>query len=403
MKQKIVLFDSAKDCCGCGACFAACPHNAIEMRADPCGFRYPVILEDRCVGCGLCLKTCGFTKDEALPLPSAAYAVQAKDGAILEKSSSGGVFAALAKMTLEQGGAVVGCALERIDGKLTAHHSVIESPEALSELQGSKYLQSDTAHIYNKVRNLLNSQRKVLFSGTPCQVDGLKHFLGNKEYPHLMTVDLICHGVPSPQMFSDYIGMMERRCKGTVLQYRFRDKSAEWGYQSRIRIQYENSSGEKKETVISSESDSYYKLFQRSEISRESCYRCKYADLHRPGDLTLGDYWGIEGQHPEALAENGGTLSPGQGISCVLVNTQRGSEMLDAIMKEMNVTPSDARSIAKENAHLRQPPVEGVNRQKILRLYTQKGYGAVDSWFAGYNFRRKIKRRIGALIRKIRH
>ena len=400
--KKMVLFMNQYDCCGCAVCANSCPHHAIEMKPDDNGFLYPAIDSAKCVGCGLCKTVCAFGKENDLPSPMGAFAVQAKADGLLEKSASGGVFAVLAKEVLAKGGAVVGCALERIDGRFGPHHIVIDSEEELSKLQGSKYVQSNMGDIYYKVGNLLKSGQQVLFSGTPCQVDGLRHFLRGKSYPNLLTVDLICHGVPGTKMFADYIGVLEKKYKSTAVRFSFRDKSSGWGYNSNVKMQYKDYRGHMQETVIPGRNSSFYKLFQRSEICRESCYGCKYACIKRPGDLTVGDFWGIEKQHPRALTENGGDLQLSKGISCLLVNTTKGNEWMDVLCGQTNMVVSHLDAVSAKNMQLLHPTARGKNREKIFTLYRKSGYGAVERWYAGCEFRRRCGRKLKKLFSRLR-
>lgn len=392
MKKEVILFENKQDCCGCGACANICPKQAIELQADAFGFPYPVIDDDKCVGCGLCKEACGFQKPNEAPVSSAAYAVQANNDDLLEKSASGGVFAMLAQEILTQGGAVVGCAWDMSHGVLTPCHIMIESSAELSRLQGSKYVQSRTGDIFKQVKTALESGRQVLFSGTPCQVDGLKSFLRGKSYPNLLTVDVICHGTPNEQMFADYIRALEKKLKGTVLDFRFRDKSKGWGLNGSVT--YRDQDGKVRTEILPAGKSSYYSLFLASETYRESCYRCPYACLQRTGDLTLGDFWGIEKQHPNALTENGGDLSVGKGISCVLVNTEWGRAWLHTLGAEANMLSSRPEAVIADNMQLKHPSVPGKQRDKILNMYRKKGYSAVDRWFSLYRFKRRARRKL---------
>lgn len=390
MKNKIVLFERPEDCCGCGACADRCPYDAIGMKRDEFGFLYPEIQEEKCVGCGLCQQTCQFRQETKTPEPAAFYAVQAKDEDLLGRSSSGGVFAMLARMTLEAGGAVAGCAMEPSGGSFLAKHILIESASELEKLQGSKYVQSVTGDIYRQVLRVLKEGRQVLFSGTPCQVDGLKGFLG-KPYPNLLTVDLICHGVPSDAFFQDYLQTLEKKQGAKVVAFKFRDKWAGLGCNGSVTFRESNGS-EKKQKLIS-ERSSYYNLFLGSQTYRDSCYRCKYAGMSRPGDLTLGDFWGVENRHPEFLRENGGAMDAAKGISCVLANSPRGKEAVERLADYAQVGVSRAEAVAFDNAQLNHPSKQGENRDKILRLYRDSGYPAVESWFTRHFFWERCKRR----------
>lgn len=392
MGNNIVLFENPADCCGCGACVNACPKQAIELQKDASGFLYPAIRGDRCVSCGLCREVCGFQKQEDLPLPRLAYAVQSKGEGILKTSASGGVFAMIALQILKQGGVVAGCALEWTERGAAPRHILIDSPEDLEALQGSKYAQSTTGDVYQRVKTALDSGKQVLFSGTPCQVDGLNGFLQGKAYTNLLTVDLICHGTPNADLFAAYIKTLEKKVSGTIIAFKFRDKSVGWGLNGSYT--YKDRNGNVKTEAFPAYRSSYYRLFLDAEIYRDSCYRCKYACMHRCSDLTIGDYWGIEKQHPSYLQENGGELRPEAGISCVLVNTEKGKAALDSIADGAAVCLSQCAAIAQENRQVNHPSVPGKHRGKVLKLYRKAGYGGVEKWFSRHQFLHRCIRKL---------
>ncbi|MCH5184041.1 MAG: Coenzyme F420 hydrogenase/dehydrogenase, beta subunit C-terminal domain [Oscillospiraceae bacterium] len=398
MGNDIVLFENPADCCGCGACANACPKQAIELQKDAYGFLYPAIRADRCVSCGLCKEVCAFQKKEELPLPRHAYAVQSQREEVLKKSASGGVFAMIALHILEQGGVVAGCALEWTADGVTPRHILIDSPGDLVALQGSKYVQSAVGDVYQRVKNALDSGKQVLFSGTPCQVDGLNAFLRGKAYANLLTMDLICHGTPNADLFAEYIKTLEKKVSGTIVDFKFRDKSASWGlngsYIYNGSYTYKDRQGNVKTESISARRSSYYKLFLDAEIHRDSCYHCKYACMHRCSDLTIGDFWGIEKQHPAYLQENGGDLRLEAGISCVLANTEKGRAALDSVADGMHVRLSQCAAVAEENRQVNLPSVAGKHREKVLKLYRKAGYGRVEKWYSRRQFLHRCLRKL---------
>lgn len=395
--KTMILFEKTEDCCGCGVCANSCPQKAIRMERDEFGFLYPAVDAQACVGCDLCKKVCGFQNQGILHRPGEAYAVQAKDEALLKHSASGGVFALLAQDVLKSGGVAVGCALVQTDEGLIPRHIVINREDQLQSLQGSKYVQSVTGEIYSEVRGLLKTGRQVLFCGTPCQVDALKRYLGT-EYSNLLTADLICHGVPNDAFFRDYVRLLEKQHNATVTNLIFRDKSSGWSLQGRVFLR--DRDGKEKSVALQPKKSAYYKLFLRGETYRSSCYHCKYARMERAGDLTLGDFWGIERRHPECLQEQGGKLSEQKGISCVLVNTAKGKKALESIAELSQLTGSDCDAVARENHQLKYPSTPGKHREKILRLYRDRGYPAVDAWFTRYDFGDRLKRKFLSLIKK---
>ena len=365
----IELFSDKKNCCGCGACMNICPKNAITMEPDQEGFFYPVINSDLCISCKACKKACHE--------PKKAFAAVNRDEKQLMLSASGGVFSAIATKILKEGGVVFGAALSFDNGYANPHHIGIESIDDLPRLQGSKYVQSKIGETYKQAKQYLDHGRTVLFSGTPCQVAGLYGFL-KKYYDNLITIDLICHGVPNEKLFNGYLQEQKKKRKAkTVTGYSFRDKSKGWGMIGRIDfLMVDNSSHS---VYIPARLESYYTLFLDGAIYRENCYSCKYATKGRTSDLTIGDYWGIENEHPEYLGDNGYTIK--NGISCVLANSEKGLEICDELKILLQLHKSAYEKICKQNAQLEKPSHKSKNRNKIFNLYLTEGYSAIESWY----------------------
>lgn len=405
-RDKIALFERPENCCGCGACINVCPKGAISMKADEQGFLFPVIDPEKCIQCGRCKTVCAFQSGAQKRAPQTVYAAMSAKDPILRTSASGGVFAAVAEAWLRQGGLVYGCAMEYRDGGLAVEHVRIDRPEELPRIQGSKYVQSDTGLTFRQIRADLRAGKRVLFSGTPCQVAGLRQFLGESAQENLATVDIICHGVPSQQMFRAYIADLEKRLGGTVTRYLFRDKRDGWGMKG--SVWYTNNRGKTRCRLLPSKYSSYFRLFLDGDIYRESCYRCPYADSARPGDLTLGDYWGIWEEHPEYLKENGGPLAMEKGVSCVLVNTRQGKELLEACGQELLLLPSELERLLRQNDQLREPSRRGSHRETVMGLLEKSGYDAVERWFRkqsgikwyAYNLWYRMPARLRGLLKK---
>ncbi|MCM1508602.1 MAG: Coenzyme F420 hydrogenase/dehydrogenase, beta subunit C-terminal domain [Ruminococcus flavefaciens] len=380
--KNIVLLDNNKKCCACGSCVNICPKNAISMKADSLGFIYPNIDRNKCIECMKCIKSCNFQHGENGNEPLKVYAASARNDKILKSSSSGGAFSVFAKKILSEKGVVFGCAMERCNEKFSVHHIMIDSLKDLPKLQGSKYTMSNTEYVFREVLSQLKTGRKVLFSGTPCQIDGLLGYLGNKKYDNLITVDIICHGVPSEKMFQDYISMEERKSKMSVLRFYFRSKQYGWG--SYVSKEYrKNNNGKKVVLTRFARRSSYYWLFLNSVSCRENCYTCKYADKKRVSDITIGDYWGIEKVHPKLVNESG-TFDMKKGISCILINSEKGDNFLNQCADNMNLEESDFESVALRNGQLNSPTVLHPKRDLIMNLYHKNGYDAVDRWYKKY-------------------
>lgn len=384
--NELTLFENKKDCCACGVCALVCPHGAITMRADEEGFVYPYVNEEKCISCGLCKKMCAFQNKRETNEPIKAYALARKDAISLKKSASGGVFAGLAEQWIEQGGVVFGASLRKCNGKLVPCHVSAQSKEELFPLLGSKYVKSDLGQTFLETKELLENGRKVLFSGTPCQIAALKNWL-RKDYSELLTIDLVCHGVPDSAMFCDYIEVESKKIGHTIEDFRFRDKEKGWGMNAKLIY---SEKGQQCSVCIPSNSSSFYELFLRGEIYRENCYSCPYANSHRPGDMTIGDYWGIEKQHPEYLKPEG-TLDCEEGVSLLIINTKKGEEAFEKFSSAFKYYPSTFEKAAEYNGQLDHPSRPGSKRREILDLYRDKGYKAVDRWVVMGKKKEKIK------------
>lgn len=381
----MILFQDKKDCCGCGTCALVCPKTAIKMRDDEHGFVYPVVHQELCVNCGLCKKVCAFQQKAGKNEPKSVYAVSRLDKEELKHSASGGVFAGMATEWIKQGGVVFGSALVRENGTLAARHIAAESMEELPPLLGSKYVQSQLGETFKQAKKLLNENREVLFSGTPCQIASLQAYLG-REYDNLVTVDLICHGVPSNKMFGEYIALLHKKEKNFVIDFRFRDKEDGWGLNGVVVYDV---GGAQKRVSVPSYISSYYQCFLAGDTYRESCYQCPYAGKSHPADFTIGDFWGIEKEHPEYLVPEG-ELDIKAGISVLMVNSQKGQDVYPMFSKQFIVYPSSLEHASRENEQLNRPSTPGQNRNEVMWIYGQKGYKAVDRWFQ----QRKRKERV---------
>jgi len=360
----ITLYLGKKDCCACGTCMNICPRHAITMQPDEDGFLFPVIQNDLCVECGLCKKACAFQyvsirKSE----PIATYAAIHKNKDLLADSASGGMFVALASYVLEQKGIVFGCAYDR---DMNPVHISIDNTNDLKKLQGSKYVQSNTGQIYIEVKKHLADDRLVLYSGTPCQIAALNTYL-NQEFSKLITVDLICHGVPNSLHFQGYIMYLEKKLKGKVIDYNFRDKSRGWGMMGKVT--YEKN-GKIREKIIYPQLSNYFSHFLKGDNYRESCYECKYAGGIRQGDFTIGDFWGIENFHP--------TIKTEDGVSVVLVNSPKGKEILQYISDRLYLTESTYNNAKNSNSQLCRPALKRANRDAVLRIWREGGNSALE-------------------------
>lgn len=337
-----------EDCCGCAACVQVCPKSCIAMVRDAEGFDYPKADSERCISCGLCEKVCPVSHAQAEPAGEPkAFAAYGPDKDRAE-SSSGGIFAQLARQTLAQGGLVFGAAMAE-DGK-TAVHMAIDGEGDLPRLQGSKYLQSHMGNCFRQAKEALEAGRAVLFTGTPCQIEGLLHFLG-RDYENLVTADVICHGVPSEKLWQKYLNYQQHRYGSRVTRVSFRDKRQGWKSFS-MALTFENGKQYAKKLYF----DTYLQLFLQDLCLRPSCYRCPSKKLHRRSDLTLGDFWGCDRVCPE--------MDDDTGLSLVLIHSEKGQRAFDALsLKRKTVTLEQALTANK--AVIRSPKMPE-NREAVL-------------------------------------
>lgn len=320
----MIKIADVKDCCGCLACASKCPEKCIDIRTDGEGFWYPEVSKSGCVDCGSCERACpALQKHEGKTNP-AAFAAYFKDERVRQNSSSGGVFTVAARHILDKGGVVFGAAF---DGCHNVVHSYTEHKDGLERLRGSKYVQSRTGECYNEAESFLKQGRTVLFSGTPCQVAGLKCYLG-KEYDNLFCADLICHGVPSPKVWRKYLEYHEKRAGAQVTGVNFRSKIKGWK-KFCMALWF----SDKKVYNNDLYRDLFLKSFLQDISLRPSCYDCKFKILSRESDLTLADFWGVETILP--------SMSDDRGISLVLIHSDKGQALFKAISDKIIFCEAD--------------------------------------------------------------
>lgn len=368
-------------CTGCGACVQVCPKKCIQNKENSEGFVYPVINVNDCINCNLCEKVCPIRKSQELVNPKAYAAVNRNIDSLL-KASSGGVFDSIARYALKYNGIVYGCAFS---DDLKAKHIRIDCINNLHMLYGSKYVQSDIANTYSKVKKDLNAGRLVVFSGTPCQVAGLKSFL-NKQYENLITVDIICHGVPSQAYFDKYIGMLRKRHQGNIVDFNFRSKDNHgWSLAGDFACVKHN---EKKKHSLFYFDNYYYHYFLESSIYRRSCYTCKYANLNREGDFSLGDLWGAERFNFD--------FDTSRGCSLLLVNTNKGSKILKYLY--IDISEIDIETAVQYNAQLSHPSVKPACWEKRIDDFKSKSAQEIQSDYLREYRTKRIMGRLKYLV-----
>ncbi len=349
------------NCCGCRSCELVCPANAIQFCEDQEGFYYPKIT-DACISCGKCLKACPIANPPKTAFAPHGYAAYFAKRDQLRKSSSGGIFAALAEHILNQNGVVFGCA-EETPGE--PRHIWIAQKEQLPMLQGSKYVQSNMDGVYGAVKEKLDTGVPVLFSGTPCQVAGLLKCVGPKE--NLYTADIICHGVPSRKLYQAYLSWLEKKTGAKVQEFLFRSKDKhDWSLTYRVLLEKD---GKVKKQERMATFSPYYRHFLKGMNYRHSCYVCPFAQKERVSDLTLGDFWGIEGVAPE--------FENPDGVSAVLVNTEKGQLLWAQLQKCVVAKEVPVAQIVANNGQLKAPTKRSPYRDSIYKILNEQGYDAV--------------------------
>ena len=382
------MFQMSFNCTGCHACASICPKNCIQMQETGEGFLFPVIDTAKCIQCSRCEKVCPVLQTLKGDQHTLAFAVKSKNSAEREISTSGGVFPLLAEWTLNKGGIVFGAAY---DEDFAVRHVAVADRKMLCLLQGAKYTQSVIGTSFREAEKELKSGRQVLFSGTPCQCAGLKSYLG-KEYDNLLLVDLICHGVPSPKVWQDYIdyrSLKENDGKRPV-KINMRSKSSGW---SRYGYSTEFDYGNGKVTRIHNSQDLFMKAFVGNICLRSSCSDCKAKGVERCTDVTLGDYWGIWNQHPE--------FDDNKGTSVVFVHSQKGRMIMEQLQDEMDCLEVEIEDAYKENGSLINSSAAHPARAEFLEQVTADNFEElIHRYFPQESRRAGILQKIRSRLKK---
>lgn len=377
----MISITDPKDCCGCTACQSICPQDAISMKPDNLGFLYPVIDKSKCTECNLCSKVCSFNKNYKKNTAEEieVYAVRHKDIKEVENSRSGAMFVAITDYIIDNGGVVYGAGYKN---HFVVTHKRATSKKERDEFRGSKYVQSELTDIFKSVKNDLKAGLLVCFSGTPCQTAGLRSFLHTTrtDSTKLVIVDIVCHGVPSPYIWRDYLEWTEKRHRGVAETVSFRDKQ-EFGW-----------AAHKESFTINGKkiyNTTYAELFFKHTMLRHSCYICHYANVTRPSDITIADFWGWEKVDADINKDD-------KGVSLVLLNSTIGKEFFENIKYSIDFIKTEIGLALQPN--LQQPSAVSPQRMEFESDYSQKGFKYI---LKKYNKARK-QNKITELIHKIK-
>ena len=368
-----------KECTGCSACLHICPKSCINMVPDNYGFLYPHINDENCVNCGICEKNCPVLNktDQESPINTNCYATKTNDETIRKQSSSGGIFSVIAKKVLENNGIVYGAAF---DESFVVKHIGISSINDLDLLRRSKYVQSDLNNSFSAVKQHLDDGKAVLFTGTPCQVEGLLSYL-KKPYNNLITIDFVCHGVPAPNVWEHYKTYLQKQYKAPITDINFRDKSLGWkNFSARFAFEngnvYCNTFG----------NDPYMKAFLANMDLRESCYSCKFKSTKHKSDITVADYWGIDKIKPE--------IDDDKGLSLLLVNTEKGNSLLADTKNNLTLTKTDIEKSFPYNPCIIKPASVHSFRQYFLSNYNKGDFEKLVNNCLNPSYITRLKRKL---------
>lgn len=377
-------------CCGCAGCEKICPKQAIHMDKDAEGFKYPIIDHTKCIRCGLCEKVCPFTRPNGINTHTTydqkIYAFKHHDSLMRKYSSSGGAFSALADIVLDRGGVICGCAFDR---DYRAKHVCIQSRDALDDLRKSKYVQSDLKNVFLDIKMYLQKEKWVLFTGTSCQAAALQKYLDNSktDRKYLFICDLVCHGVPSPQIWQEYLNEMKKKLEGPIKEVCFRYKD-EWGGWTPLQIFIR--SDHKKYRAHSSNNE-FYRLFFDHYILRPSCHECPFTSFDRVSDITIADFWGIEKAKPE--------FSDDLGVSLVMINTSQGERLFRRLDSRHKIEASSKEQCVQPN--LQHPAPPNPERQDFWDTYQKFGIKKAIKKYGQDGLTVKIKYKCSSILRRL--
>lgn len=381
----MIQIKDKSDCCGCWACVQKCPKSCISMKEDTEGFLYPYVETSICINCGLCEKVCPVINQKEERIPLQTFAAKNPDDEVRTQSSSGGIFSQIASHIIQENGIVFGAGF---NDKWEVIHSHTDTESEIHKFRGSKYVQSQIGASYNEAETFLKQGRTVLFTGTPCQIAGLRLFLG-KDYDNLLTMDFICHGVPSPGIFRGYLQEATNGNISNIKRINFRDKSKGWK-KFCFLMDYKQSDGTKKTIIQQLDKNPFRKGFLSNLYLRPSCHRCPAKSLKSGSDMTIGDFWGIQNVFPE--------FDDDKGTSVIIVNTSKGDKLLNNL--NIDKQTSDYDTIKSYNPAICHAPAIPGNRKQFFASQ-EPIIKRIHIYGRKTTLRKRIIRKLATIIKRL--
>lgn len=376
---------SKSNCSGCYACANICPVNCISMEKDEEGFWYPKVDYSKCIRCKQCINVCPIINKKIIFNKPKAYACFNKNEKERLESSSGGIFSLVAEETIKNKGIVFGAGFDK---DFNVVHSYIENKKDLYKFRGSKYVQSKVGDTFKDAKKFLDSGKRVLFTGTPCQIEGLKFYL-KKDYDNLICMDNVCHGVPSPKVWKKYVDYRENKVNSKVKRVNFRNKEEGWKEFS-LNFKFSN------ELNYNSKhsDDLFMKAFLSDICLRPSCYDCSFKGINRISDITLADFWGIQNVLPN--------MDDDKGTSLIFVNTDKGNKIFNKIKKNIEYSEVDINEAIKYNSAAIKSVEKNPNREKFFNDLDNLEFDKLIKKYCKPKFSVRLKRKVVFILKKIK-
>lgn len=376
--------NNKKDCMGCHACASICPKSCISMESDKEGFLYPNVDYNLCIRCKQCINVCPIINKEEVMNDPVAYSCINNDETVRLDSSSGGIFTLVAERVIARDGAVFGATF---NDQFEVVHVFVETKENLEQLRGSKYVQSKIGNSYKKAKEFLDSGREVLFTGTPCQIAGLKSYL-DKLYTNLSTMDIVCHGVPSPDVWHKYVEFRETVAGSLAQRIAFRRKDEGWKRYS-VSFLFKNNT----EYRQNLRNDLFMRAFLKDVCLRPACYDCKYKGLNRQSDLTLADFWGVQNILPE--------MDDDKGTSLIFVNSEMGQRLFNEVKDKMLYQEVDINEAVKYNSAAIKSVKYNPKRDGFMAEKESLPFDKLVAKYCNEPLQRRIRNKVRSGIKKI--